>query len=160
MADVRNKVAPRRLHPRVFGVVVDEDHGKPAVLLAQQPRLTVHRQPGSSRHRPLARQQVELDIGTTGQRLACGLPRLVVKLSLAHQAELLGPPVVVDHVAVTVHDGGPQRHQGNDAFQHLRDGDAGRFHGHPLASLEHPRRQERADGDPGGQCREEQNPGQ
>ena len=43
VADVGHEVAPGRLHARVFGLVVDEDHGEPAVFLAQQPGLPVHR---------------------------------------------------------------------------------------------------------------------
>ena len=141
-------------------MVVDEDHGEPAVLLAQQPRLPVHRQARSARDQPLARQQVELDVSAVGQGLARRLPGLVVELTLAHQAEFFGPAVVIDHVAVPVHDGGAQRHQRNDALQHLRDGDAGRFDGHPLASLQRPRRQPRARRGTDGQCHKNQHPGQ
>jgi hypothetical protein len=119
----------------------------------------VHRQARSSRDQPLARQQIEFDVRAVAQGLARRLPGLVVKLPLAHQAELFGPAVVVDDVAVTVHDGGAQRHQRNDALQHLRDGDPGGFDGHPLASLQCPRRQPRAHGDADGQRHEEQPPG-
>ncbi len=84
--------------------------------------------------------QVELDVGAVGQRLARRLPGLVVELTLAHEAELFGPAVVIDDVAVTIDDGGAQRHQRNDALEHLRDGDSGRVDGHALASFQRPRR--------------------
>ena len=103
----------------MVGLVVDEDHGEPAVLLAQQPGLPVHRQPGPARRCALARRQVELDVVASGQRLLRGLPGLVVELPVAHQAQLLGPVVEVDDVAMGVHHDGAQRHQRDDALQHL-----------------------------------------
>ena len=69
VADVGHEVAPGRLHARVFGLVVDEDHGEPAIFLAEQPGLPVHRQPGPATRR-LRRQQVEFDVGAVGQRPA------------------------------------------------------------------------------------------
>ena len=63
-------------------------------------------------------------------------------------------------IAVPVHDGGSQGHQRNDAFEHLRDGDSGRFDRQSLPSLDRPRRQTGADGESDGQGRNEQNPGQ
>ena len=115
--------------------------------------------PGAAGGRALVRLEVELGV-VTGQRLLRGLPGLVVELPVAHQAQLPGPLVEIDDVAMGIDHRGAQRHQRDDALQHLGDGDPGRFGGHPLAALGHPRRQPSAGRYTHGQRQHGQHPGQ
>ena len=45
MADVGHEIAAGGLHPRMLGLVVDVDHGEPAVFLGQQADMAADREP-------------------------------------------------------------------------------------------------------------------
>lgn len=142
MADVGDEVTPGGFHAGIVGLVVHESDGEPAVFLAQQAGLPVHRQSGSAAG-TLRRQQVEFN-GVPAQRLLGGLPGLVVELVVADQAQFLRPVVEIDHVAMGVDHRRPHRHQSDDALQHLRDGDSRPVGGRGLATLCDPPRQPNA----------------
>ncbi len=103
--------------------------------------------------------QVELDV-VAAQRFLRGPPSLVVELPVAHQAQLPGPFIEVNHVPMGVDHRSAQGHQLDDALQHLRDGDPRPLGRHPLAALDHPVRQPGPDRNTYGQTQCRQDPGQ
>lgn len=59
-----------------------------------------------------------------------------------------------------VHHRGAQRHQRDNALQHLRNRDSRPLRGHPFGAVRRPRRQPHSNSTTDGQCQRGQNPGQ
>ena len=108
MADVGHEVTPGRLHPGIVGLVVDEHHGEPAVFLAQQPGMPVHREPGAAGGRALARRQVELGVVAAASACCAACQAWSSSCRSRTRPSSLARSLMVDDVAMGIHHRGAQ----------------------------------------------------